>query len=162
MNWVIVLVSKHLSMEYRSPKRPVNSSGTLHSVGMAQTSPEYPVTHHTTILTEVKALETLHNTLVGVLLIQLGIAVGQHWHAATESTKVASVSIAHPSDAAGTGVERDDRVINVVVAKLGIGHDDVVAGVATNAQLAMTEMIQMDLGWPRLGPTGASNQEEKR
>jgi hypothetical protein len=72
------------------------------------------------------------------------------------------VSIAHPSDAAGTGVERDDRVVNVVVAKLGVGHDDVVAGVATNTLLAMTETIQMDLGWPRLGPTGASDQEEKR
>jgi hypothetical protein len=72
------------------------------------------------------------------------------------------VSIAHPSNAAGTGVERDDRVVNVVIAKLGVGHDDVVAGVATNAWLAMTEMIQMDLGWPRLEPTRASDQEEKR
>jgi hypothetical protein len=59
-------------------------------------------------------------------------------------------------------VERDDRVVNVVVAKLGVGHDDAVAGVATNAWLAMTETIQMDLGWPRLVPTGASDQEEKR
>jgi hypothetical protein len=72
------------------------------------------------------------------------------------------VSIAHPSDAAGTGVERDDRVVNVVVAKLGVGHDDVVASVTTNTLLAMTETIQMDLGWPGLGPTGASDQEEKR
>jgi hypothetical protein len=72
------------------------------------------------------------------------------------------VSITHPSDAAGTGVERDDRIVNVVVAKLGVGHDDVVAGVATNARLAKTETIRMDLGWPRLGPPGASNQEEKR
>jgi hypothetical protein len=60
------------------------------------------------------------------------------------------VSIAHPSDAAGTGVEHDDRVVNVVIAKLGVGHDDVVAGVATNARLAMTQTIQMNLGWPRL------------
>jgi hypothetical protein len=106
-------------------------------------------------------LETLHNTLVSVLLIQLGIAVGQHWHAATKSAKVASVFITHPSDAVGTGMERDDRVVDIVVAKLGVGHDDVVAGIATNTRLAMTEMIQMNLGWLRLGPTGANKQEEE-
>jgi hypothetical protein len=59
-------------------------------------------------------------------------------------------------------MERDDRVVNIVVAKLSVGHDDVVAGVATNARLAMTETIQMDLGWPRLGPTGANKEEEEK
>jgi hypothetical protein len=34
-------------------------------------------------------------------------------------------------------MERDDRIVDVVLAKLGVGHDDVVVGVATNAWLAI-------------------------
>jgi hypothetical protein len=58
-------------------------------------------------------------------------------------------------------MERDDRIVDVVIAKLGVGHDDVVASVATNTWLAMTEEFQMDLGWLRLGLTGANKQEEE-
>jgi hypothetical protein len=75
-------------------------------------------------LTKVEASETLHDALVGVLFIELRVVVGQNWHAATNPTQVASVSITHPRYAARTGVERDDSVVNVVVAKIGIGHDD--------------------------------------
>jgi hypothetical protein len=31
----------------------------------------------------------------------------------------------------GTGVKHDDSVVNVVVAEIGIGHDDRVVGGAT-------------------------------
>jgi hypothetical protein len=67
------------------------------------------------------------------------------------------VSVTYLRDTAGTGIERDDRVVNVVVAKLSVRHNDVVAAVTTNARLAMTETIQMGLGWPRLGLTRASD-----
>jgi hypothetical protein len=56
------------------------------------------------------------------------------------------VSVTYPRDTAGTGIERDDRVVDVVIAKLGVRHDNVVAAVTINARLAMTETIQMGLG----------------
>jgi hypothetical protein len=56
------------------------------------------------------------------------------------------VSVTFLRDTAGTGIERYNRVVNVVVAKLGVGHDDVVAAVTINARLAITETIQIGLG----------------
>jgi hypothetical protein len=56
------------------------------------------------------------------------------------------VSITYLRDTAGTGIERNNRVVDVVVAKLGVRHDDVVAAVTINARLAMTETIQIGLG----------------
>jgi uncharacterized phosphosugar-binding protein len=51
------------------------------------------------------------------------------------------VSVTYLRDTAGTGIERNNRVVDVVVAKLGVRHNDVVAAITTNARLAMTEMI---------------------
>jgi hypothetical protein len=56
------------------------------------------------------------------------------------------VSVTYPRNTAGTGIERDDRVVDVVITKLSVGHDDVVAAVTTNTRLAMTETIQIGLG----------------
>jgi hypothetical protein len=56
------------------------------------------------------------------------------------------VSVTYIRDTAGTGIERDDRVVDIVVTKLVVRHDDVVAAITTNARLAMTKTIQIGLG----------------